>query len=198
VPRIVRVPTPAEPTQTTGGTAAQQTQDAPDSAAPTSRAAASAVPAAATPAAMPPLQASRQREAPWSASRPWDPNATDSEQEDEGVPAACSRPASRKPLGKASSARQSAKGRGTAQAAAAAPARPAGQLTAAAAKPQPKPAAARSQGRKRAAADAAASQENQDPVRKPGPVHKRQATGDVHSAAVLGCCAPAAVRLSGC
>lgn len=183
MPRIVRVPTPAEPTQTTGGTAAQQTQDAPDSAAPTSRAAASAIPAAAAPAAMPPLPAPRQREAPWSASRPWDPNATDSEQEDEGVPAECSRRAGQKPLSKAISAQQSAKGRGTAQAAAAAPARPAGQLTAAAAKPQPKPAAARSQGRKRAAPNAD-SQENQDPGRKPGPAHKLQAKGDVAREAV--------------
>ena len=74
VPRIVRVPTPAELTQTTGGTAAQQTQDAPDSAAPTSRAAAgAAVPAAAAPAAMPPLQAPRQREAPWSGLPPLGP-----------------------------------------------------------------------------------------------------------------------------
>lgn len=180
VPGVVRVPTPAEPTDTmTATTGVGQSQEVTDNAAPASRPPARATPAAAAVAATPQAQPPRQKEAPWSAPRPWDPDAAEAE---EDAPAGSAKPKGGKPPAKAQPAAKASKGKvqqhkataGTAAAAADADGTAAGQRKEAAGKL--KAAAGRSPSRKRAAEDTD-DQENQDPGPEPGPARKRRAAG---------------------
>lgn len=184
VPGVVRVPTPAEPTDTmTATTGARQSQEAPDSVAPTSRPAAQATAAgavAATPQAQ--AQPQRQQEAPWSASRPWDPHKAG----DDGATAAAeARKSGGSKLAVKSKAKPAKQGKGKAQQGKEPAERPAAVAAAGAeqaAARKSDAAADRDSGRKRAAAEAedeAGDQENQDPAHVPGPARKRRATGVV-------------------
>lgn len=181
VPGVVRVPTPAEPTDTmTATTGARQSLEAPDSVAPTSRPAARAAAAGAV-AATPQAQAQlpRQQEAPWSASRPWDPHKAG----DDGTTAAAEAQPSvgGKPAAKPK-VKPTKRGRGKAQQARGPAERPAAAAAAGAeqaAAHECNAAAGHDGGHKRAAAEAedeADDRENQDPAHEPGPARKRRAT----------------------
>lgn len=189
MPGVVRMPTPAEPTQTTVTTGPAHTQEAPDSVAPTSRPAAIPTPAAAS-VAMPQVQPPRQKEAPWSAARPWDRRDASTEDgadevedsaavAEDGAAVAGAGAAARKggkPAAKARPAAQAAKGKAQKRRATAGAAASTAKADVEAPTAGKQKAAA---GSKRAAPDVE-DQENPDPRDdEPGPARKRRAAGVV-------------------